>query len=550
MVRCGKEEKMEIELKHDIQKNYLVVHGGEECQYMVHMLEGTSVKGFLDLEVRVIDNQNHFYYDITGMESIEQKTQREKWNLAQLKQMVAEIMQTIGRAKEYLLEGSHFVLQPSYIYRHMENGTIALCYTWEHTEEINQQLTELFAYLLNAVDYQDKKAVEFVYLLYDMSREENCTLQRLWSAFEIQEEPDNEESKEAVSQDKIERQNEKFRNTKPLSLKKTCNIAAEKKQEKENGKGRKIGVMQIVEVVVLQLLCVLLLYGLHMANVFMVYGELSYTNVMIALLVVGVVDAYLLGKILEQKQVPLETKEKEKGTNMKKMDRTSSIQDYNGAYKCGDRIGKIKRKNQAEVSNATNRREKEEGWSNRRDKPELFQKSTFILERANQTQTETALVEEQNTENVQERFMQQNEKRYWDKTANEERLEEEFGEATVFVDYDKTVCRSVPSQMRKNRSCKLIPREKNLEEIQMTEFPFYIGRFQKHTNQLKENIGVSRMHCKIEEQAGKYYVYDLRSTNGTYVNEKKIEQDCKVEVKSGDEIAIADSVYEFLVTAN
>ena len=44
----------------------------------------------------------------------------------------------------------------------MENGTIALCYTWEHTEEINQQLTELFAYLLNAVDYQDKKAVEFV----------------------------------------------------------------------------------------------------------------------------------------------------------------------------------------------------------------------------------------------------------------------------------------------------------------------------------------------------------------------------------------------------
>lgn len=547
MVRCGKEEKMEIELKHDIQKNYLVVHGGEECQYMVHMLEGTSVKGFLDLEVRVIDNQNHFYYDITGMESIEQKTQREKWNLSQLKQMVAEIMQTIGRAKEYLLEGSHFVLQPSYIYRHMENGTIALCYTWEHTEEINQQLTELFAYLLNAVDYQDKKAVEFVYLLYDMSREENCTLQRLWSAFEIQEEPDKVEQKEIVSQEKIERQNEKFRNTKPLSLRKTNNNAGVKQQEKENGKGRKIGVMQIVEVVVLQLLCVLLLYGLHMANVFMVYGELSYTNVMIALLVVGVVDAYLLGKILEQKQEPLEAREKEKEANFKKENSKSSIKDGSKSRNKEE----LNIRNRREKNSHENRNEckKEEG-SSVRTSPERFTRSTFIWEREDQTKNKTTMGGEHNTENVQERFLQQNEKRYWDKTANEERLEEDFGEATVLVDYDKTVCRSVSSQKGKNRSCKLIPREKNLEEIQMTEFPFYIGRFQKHTNQLKENIGVSRMHCKIEEQAGKYYVYDLRSTNGTYVNEKKIEQDCKVEVKSGDEIAIADSVYEFLVTAN
>ena len=547
MVRCGKEEKMEIELKHDIQKNYLVVHGGEECQYMVHMLEGTSVKGFLDLEVRVIDNQNHFYYDITGMESIEQKTQREKWNLAQLKQMVAEIMQTIGRAKEYLLEGSHFVLQPSYIYRHMENGTIALCYTWEHTEEINQQLTELFAYLLNAVDYQDKKAVEFVYLLYDMSREENCTLQRLWTAFEIQEEPVQVEQEEIILQEKLEKRNEKSKNTNLLSLGKKYNMEGEKQKQLENPTASKISAKQIVEVLVLQLLCVLLLYGLHMANVFTVYGELSYTNVMIAVLVIGVVDAYLLGRILESKQEPLEAMEKGKEANFKRESSKSSIKDCcKGGNKEEHSIRKCREKN---ISKDKKECKKED--TSVRTSLGQFNRSTFILERENPDQNKIPLVENQSAmESVQRRFMQQDEKLYWDKTANETELEEKLGEATVVVDYDKTVCKELPSFKKKSKVCKLIPRVENLEEIQMLEFPFYIGRFQEHTNQLKENIGVSRMHCKIEEQYGKYYVYDLRSTNGTYVNERKIEQDCSVEVRSGDKIAIADSVYEFLVSAN
>lgn len=92
-------------------------------------------------------------------------------------------MDAIGRAREYLLWPDHFVLKPEYMYRQIETGEVFLCYTWSYERNINEQLTELFSYFLEQVDYADREAVELVYRLYDISREENCTLQRLWSGF-------------------------------------------------------------------------------------------------------------------------------------------------------------------------------------------------------------------------------------------------------------------------------------------------------------------------------------------------------------------------------
>ena len=179
------QEMLEVEIVHDINKNYLVIQGKKEKQYMVKMLEGNSIKGLLDLDVRKLDNEEKFYYDITGKETILQKSEKTKWNKREITQLVSEILDAIGRAREYLLQPEHFVLEPEYIYRQMDTGTISLCYTWNYERNINEQLTELFSYFLEQVDYSDREAVELVYKFYDISREENCTLQHFWSVFSV-----------------------------------------------------------------------------------------------------------------------------------------------------------------------------------------------------------------------------------------------------------------------------------------------------------------------------------------------------------------------------
>ncbi len=55
-------------------------------------------------------------------------------------------------------------------------------------------------------------------------------------------------------------------------------------------------------------------------------------------------------------------------------------------------------------------------------------------------------------------------------------------------------------------------------------FPFTIGS-QKNNDLVIQDDHVSRKHCQIMSQDGFYYLEDLKSTNGTYLNSLKIEKE-------------------------
>jgi len=69
-----------------------------------------------------------------------------------------------------------------------------------------------------------------------------------------------------------------------------------------------------------------------------------------------------------------------------------------------------------------------------------------------------------------------------------------------------------------------------------------IGR-DKTCDIILDNPYISNEHCAICSNGSKIFVEDLISTNGTFVNGKKI--DTKVELKDGDKITIQDRVIEF-----
>jgi pSer/pThr/pTyr-binding forkhead associated (FHA) protein len=49
----------------------------------------------------------------------------------------------------------------------------------------------------------------------------------------------------------------------------------------------------------------------------------------------------------------------------------------------------------------------------------------------------------------------------------------------------------------------------------------------------------SRMHCSIRLWDGEYYVKDLKSKNGTYLNQKRVEM---AKIKPGDKIRLGNSI--------
>ncbi len=57
---------------------------------------------------------------------------------------------------------------------------------------------------------------------------------------------------------------------------------------------------------------------------------------------------------------------------------------------------------------------------------------------------------------------------------------------------------------------------------------------------------VSRKHAKIEKKGGKTTIIDLESTNGTYLNDRKLEPFVEFTLNDGDRVKIGRTIFKYL----
>lgn len=76
------------------------------------------------------------------------------------------------------------------------------------------------------------------------------------------------------------------------------------------------------------------------------------------------------------------------------------------------------------------------------------------------------------------------------------------------------------------------------EVVLLTKFPFYIGSADEYADLVLKEEGVSRIHCSIIKKEDNYYLADLNSINGTYVNQKEVMPGRDVLLSANDEIRV------------
>lgn len=77
------------------------------------------------------------------------------------------------------------------------------------------------------------------------------------------------------------------------------------------------------------------------------------------------------------------------------------------------------------------------------------------------------------------------------------------------------------------------------EVISVNKLPYYIGSVDNYADYIPKGPGISRVHCCITQKGEQYFVSDLNSTNGTFLDGKEILPGSEVLLCDGAMLRVA-----------
>ncbi|MCG3150024.1 MAG: hypothetical protein PCFJNLEI_03491 [Verrucomicrobiae bacterium] len=80
------------------------------------------------------------------------------------------------------------------------------------------------------------------------------------------------------------------------------------------------------------------------------------------------------------------------------------------------------------------------------------------------------------------------------------------------------------------------------EQWEIGNQPVTVGRSEQADAQIKDDR-ISRLHCTVAVKDGVYFLTDLKSTNGTWLNNERITE---AQLKPNDKIRVGQTVITFV----
>lgn len=173
---------MNISYKHDMTHNYMVpdlTEGVCEDDYRIHMLTENHIRGLLPCTLKKINCQSHFFYDITSRQSMEHLYGTRCLDAADIRMLLRGLYCALKEVKKYLLDVDRIILNPDMIYMDIETKEPFFCYLPGYQGDLLQSFRELTAYLLDHLNQTERSAVLLGYEIYRNARIENYSLEKL-----------------------------------------------------------------------------------------------------------------------------------------------------------------------------------------------------------------------------------------------------------------------------------------------------------------------------------------------------------------------------------
>lgn len=514
---------MEVEFKKDLRHSYMVIAKDDSLrapEYCTGILAHQTIEGILPMEQRCFDNQVFYYYEITAKQTMINVLERTSLTGTTLRKFIQGLLEVLEEAYEYLLPEEDLILLPEFIYLDIIKYQPYLCYLPGSAHNLKKQLNILMEYLMNRIDYTDKDAVLLAYRLYAVSREEDFTFDQLTQVLQSDLQPEIKEqtagkrgSRLAAKPDLSEQEEGQFLHSKGQVEEKQEPIKKFTALYGDSGDAdliRNYPVMNEriesetevlyypVQTLILAGICILIgilitILSLTTGILYNSFGnKLDYSKLLAMGLIILCAESYALKKLFNKKN------------KISKVVRACEYIDPRKNF--GLRGIGLRWKLKARITDDLG------------EAKEKVQAAKHVIN------SEGVHYSENEADNELRKLIKH----------QEEMPDEE--------DCNPTCLLSALPVKNPYITLKAIDNSK-VKDIQVPEFPFFIGKLHNNMNYCLEKEVISRYHAKITHEGDQYFIFDLNSMNGTFVNGEALLPYQKKEIKAGDEIALADIKY-------
>ena len=159
---------MEVYFKRNLLQSYMVI--GDSCYggYDMTMLNRNRLPGFFAVKMVEADGTWQYWYEITGLQMLDEYMKQKAVDYALLKKIVLQIDACLELAAEYLLLQENISMQTERIGIRPETGQLYFCYHRGENVEPERQFQNLIEQILPNVDHKDRRAVEAIYAIYEI----------------------------------------------------------------------------------------------------------------------------------------------------------------------------------------------------------------------------------------------------------------------------------------------------------------------------------------------------------------------------------------------
>ena len=503
-------ERFSFDYENDSTSSYLVVNMDSNeniLEYQIEMIANNSSSGILDLNTRYKNNEIKLYYNITSRLTLSQFLQRKKLNKTEFIDILMGITKILLDSKEYLLYDKSFLIDEEYIYINPGNLEMGMIYL---PLDFNTDVSENFkAFLVNLIislaKIEESSKGNYMQRILNYLKNDtfnihdfNCLLKEVKNdkAQEIERQvlnPNQSNINSLNTKDRYVNQNKDIPSVKKSEKEKSNihsishrvrHIPKPSAREEEEIIVKKRYKLKYIFIAILSQILIVILVALGLDTIKSAAGDDISAYGGISLIVIAL--NALLFKNLFKKE------------NMEEV--------------------KIAKKKKGEPKTIGNRKKgivKGAPFS----KPPLSQDNQNI----NMSKREIFNIKEaRGVDEVEENV-----------AAALEPVSFNINETTI---------------LEEKEGFAYLQRMSNgmMDNVTIANPNFIIGRLPNYVDYLIDSNSIGRTHAEILCREGQYFIKDLNSKNGTFINGVKIHSNREYDINSGDKIRFANIEYTFI----